>query len=40
MNHKILFTATALILMSGSAFAQTSTCPDGMTPDQYSREIV
>ena len=31
MNHKILFAATALILMSGSAFAQTSTCPDGMT---------
>lgn len=31
MNHKILFTVTALLLMSGSAFAQTSTCPDGMT---------
>lgn len=31
MNHKIVFTATALLLMSGSAFAQTATCPDGMT---------
>ena len=31
MNHNIVFAATALILMSGSAFAQTSPCPDGMT---------
>jgi hypothetical protein len=30
MNHKITFIATALLLMSGSAFAQTTTtCPPG-----------